>query len=489
MAGTAGVTILSGLIRTKFAAIFLGTLGVGLIASFTTIQTLMSSFAGFGLQGSAVRQIASADSNSDQITIIRIYISLKRICFFAGLLGAGCIVFLSPLISQITFGNHEYVSDIAFLGSVIFFINLSTPNIAVLQGKRLIGNIAKLNIVSSILGTIAAIILYSIMGFKGIIPSIIAIAIIHYVISEYFFSKIKMEKVKSIPTIRETYLDLKSMAHLGLAFTISGLVNAILSYGTVALIMRHEGPQQVGVYSAAFVLSGFLVNFVLSSMGTDYYPRLSSCIKDKITAVRIINEQTQIGIFLSLPGVLTTYLFANILIVIAYSPSFLGATFLVQVFLLGVFARVISWPLGYVVLARGEAFLFFTIELILTSIQLLIVHLFLEYFGLYIVAWAFVATSILNIVIEYKIASIRIGFKYSQKSMKVMIIAFFSLLFTIIVTYQLRDNISFYLLGFLIVFISIIYSVRNISANLDKSHFINRFIDRCNLLKILLHKS
>jgi antigen flippase len=42
--------------------------------------------------------------------------------------------------------------------------------------------------------------------------------------------------------------------------------------------------------------------FVLSAMGTDFYPRLTAVIEDREAAVRAVNEQTEIGILLALPG-------------------------------------------------------------------------------------------------------------------------------------------------------------------------------------------
>jgi len=81
MGSAAGVTMLLGMVRVKFAAVLIGTTGVGLNASFTAIQTLIGTLAGLGLQSSAVRDIAAAVSNDDQQEIGRKVLTLRRICW------------------------------------------------------------------------------------------------------------------------------------------------------------------------------------------------------------------------------------------------------------------------------------------------------------------------------------------------------------------------------------------------------------------------
>ena len=69
MGGAAGIKMLLGMLQVKFAAVLIGTAGVGLIASFTALQGLISGLAGLGIQSSAVREIAAAVGKGDQDAI------------------------------------------------------------------------------------------------------------------------------------------------------------------------------------------------------------------------------------------------------------------------------------------------------------------------------------------------------------------------------------------------------------------------------------
>lgn len=66
MGGAAGINLLLGMVRTKFAAVLIGTIGVGLLASFTALQGIIGAIAGLGIQSSAVREIAAAIGQGDE---------------------------------------------------------------------------------------------------------------------------------------------------------------------------------------------------------------------------------------------------------------------------------------------------------------------------------------------------------------------------------------------------------------------------------------
>jgi antigen flippase len=78
--------------------------------------------------------------------------------------------------------------------------------------------------------------------------------------------------------------------------------------------------------------------------------------------VRAVNEQTEIGILLALPGLLATLAFGPWILELFYSKKFLPAAELMPWFILGVFGRVVSWPLGFIQLAKGASRVFMLTE-------------------------------------------------------------------------------------------------------------------------------
>jgi PST family polysaccharide transporter len=179
----------------------------------------------------------------------------------------------------------------------------------------------------------------------------------------------------------------------------------------------------VGVYSAAFALSGIFVNFVLNAMSADYYPRLASLIGDSQKTVEAVREQSEIALLLALPGLAVTIYAAPWIVELLYSSEFAPAANLIKIFILGCFGRVVAWPLGYVVLAAGKAWLFLALESGLAGLQFLLTVVYLPAYGLDAVAWAFAFVALINILVESVVAKNLIGYSWSLKKIFMVLIS------------------------------------------------------------------
>ena len=90
---------------------------------------------------------------------------------------------------------------------------------------------------------------------------------------------------------------------------LAALLTALSAYIIRILLVREFGLEGVGIWQAAFLLSAVLVNFVLSAMGTDYYPRLSAVAHDAGRVRDSVNTQTEIALLLAVPGLMATIIF------------------------------------------------------------------------------------------------------------------------------------------------------------------------------------
>lgn len=421
MGGAAGIKLLLAMVQVKFAAVLIGTTGVGLNASFTAIQGLIGNIAGLGMQSSAVRDIAAAVAKGDEQAIGRVVLTLRRICWLTGLAGMAAMMMLSPLLSQLTFGNRDYTLDIAALSLAVLFANVSGGQMALIQGTRRIGDMARANIFSAGLGAVAALVFYATLGLRGIVPTLVTVSAAQLALSWFFARQIPVPRVEL--SIRQTFAEADGMVRLGLVMMASSLMVSAVAYMTVTLITQHEGVQAVGLYSAAFALSGIFVNFVLGAMSADYYPRLTGVAEDKVAMKRMVNEQTEIALLLALPGLLATIALAPWILQLFYSREFLGAVTLLQWFILGCMGRVISWPLGFVMLALGKGRWFLLTETSFNVLHVGLIALGLKFFGIEGVAIAFFVMYLGYIVAVYLVCFRLIGFAWSAESVKITLFA------------------------------------------------------------------
>lgn len=483
MGGAAGINLLLGMVRVKFAAVFIGTTGVGLISSFGALQGLVGTLAGLGLQSSAVREIAAAVGKGDKQVVGRTVLTLRRLCWLTGLVGMGAMVLLSPLLSQLTFGHRDYTLDIAALGVIILFGNLSGGQMALIQGMRRIGDMARANIYGAAAGTVAAIGFYAALGLRGIIPTLVAVSAIQLALSFRFARRVPVPKVSL--TWRQTFAEANGMVRLGLVMMWNGLMGSAVAYLTVTLITQHEGTHAVGLYSAAFALSGMFVNFVLGAMGADYYPRLTGVASDKPAMVRMVNKQTEIGLLLALPGLLATLALAPWILQIFYTREFLGAVELLQWFILGCLGRVISWPLGFVILALGKGRWFLLTETSFNLVHVALVALGLQLYGIEGVAIAFVVMYVGYIAAVLLVSRRLIGFRWSSECTRLGLLSLpvLGLIFTASRLLPLWPATA---LGLSLTLIASVLCLRGLVARVGSEHRIVRAITRLPGGKLLL---
>ena len=385
--GAQGINLLLGMVRTKFAAVLIGPLGVGLAGNYGAIQGLVGTVAGLGIQSSGVRDVAEAVGRGDQEATGRTILTLRRICWLTGLLGALAMVALGGVLSRWTFGSDDHALEVGALGLVILLGNISGGQTALIQGMRRIGDLAKLNIVGALASTLITVGCYLWLGLRGIVPAMLLMAVVQLAASWHFARRVP------VPPVRMSWWEsLRAgggMVRLGLVFMWSGLITSLVAYLTRALITQQIDLEAVGIFGAAFALSGMFIGFVLSAMGADYYPRLTGVADDRIAVNRLVNEQTEIGLLLAVPGLLATLSLAPWIIRIFYTDAFLPAAELLQWFVLGCLGRVISWPLGFVMLALGKGPWFFATETAFNVLHLALIALGLFALGIEGVAVAF----------------------------------------------------------------------------------------------------
>ncbi len=427
--GAQGINLLLSMVRLKLAAVLIGPMGIGLLGNFIAIQSLITTIAGFGIQTSGVRDVAHAVGQVDQETIGRTVLALRRVSWLTGLIGAAAMAALSPLLSQWTFGSNDYAVEIALLGMMILFGNLAGGQMALIQGMRRIGDLARVNIFSSLAGILITIGAYAWLGIDGIVPALLLMSAANLVGAWHFARQVPVPIVTM--SWRDSLRAAGGMTRLGFVFMWNSLVVSLVAYLTRVLITQQMSLEAVGIFSAAFALSGMLVNFVLDAMGADYYPRLTAVASDREAMKRLVNEQTEIGLLLAVPGLLTTLSLAPWIIQLFYTGEFLPATALLQWFILGCLGQVLSWPLSFVMLALGKGGWFFLTETLFNTLHLAMIWLALMLVGLEGTAVAFFLLYVGYTTTVYGVGRHLIGFAWSapSRNLLLLLLPFVSLAF------------------------------------------------------------
>lgn len=399
--GSSLINMAIGMVRTKFVAILLGPSGVGLIGIYTSITGMVSTVTSMGIGTSGVRQIAEAHGAHDEDCIARTVHTLRRTVWGTGTLGMIMTVLGCVFLSRISFGSSGHSLAIALLGVTILLGNITLGQSCILQGTRRIGDLARVSVIGALSGTILSIPCYYFWGQDGIVPSLILISVATLATSWWYARQIPV-KVVAI-SWRENWADMAELLRLGIPLMLAGLMTALTAYLIRIFLLKEVGIGGVGLWLAAFSLSGVLVNFVLGAMGTDYYPRLTAIAHDNHQMSEAVNDQTEIALLLSVPGLAATIIFAPLAIMIFYSGRFDAAVDILRWSVYGIFGRMVSWPLGFIMLAKGMGGTYFWSEAFANIFYMAAIWACTQLWGLPGTGIAFMLLYVIYTVVVYSI--------------------------------------------------------------------------------------
>jgi PST family polysaccharide transporter len=265
---------------------------------------------------------------------------------------------------------------------------------------------------------------------------------------------------------------------------IAGLATTVTAYAARTIILRNIGIESLGIYQAAYAISGYMVNFVLGAMGADFYPRLAGVSGNHEEMVRLVNEQTEIGLLLAAPVVVALLGLAPLLITLLYSAEFGSAVGLLRWFVMGCFLRVIAWPMGFVLLAKGSKYWFLSSEILFNAFHIIFILLGISWLGLEGAAVAFFLMYVLYVFAVRFIAGKLIGFSWNNDVKR--LIATQVLLVGIAFVATLIPSIALSLtLGSILSIFTGIYCLRQLLMRLDRNHKLNRLVSKFYLSKLL----
>jgi enterobacterial common antigen flippase len=418
--GASLINLAIGVIRSKTVALILGPAGVGLNGLYMSITTLTESIAGMGINSSGVRQIAEAAASGDQVRIAKTAAILRKTSVALGVAGAAFLVALSPQISTATFGNRGQTAAVCFLAVSVLCRLVSGGQGALLQGLRRITDLAKAGVLSTLLGMLTTIPIVYWLRERGVVISLVVAAAISLAVSWSFSHRANIERAHV--TLSEVGAEAKALLQLGAALMVSGLAMMGSGYLIRAFIQQSLGLEATGLYQSAWTLGGVYVGFILQSMGADFYPRLTAVIHDHDECNRLVNEQAHISLLLAGAGIIGTLTFASLVIKAFYASSFSQAELILRWICLGTALQVLSWPMGFIIVAKGRKAALMWTELSWAVAHVVMAWVGLRYFGLIGAGIAFFGSYVFHTALVSVLSFRLTGFRWSAENRRAIAI-------------------------------------------------------------------
>lgn len=460
--GSSVVTVILGIVRTKVLAVFIGPSGMGMFGAYSSVTGLVGGIAGMGISTSGVRQISEAVGSGDTKRISRTALVLRRTSLVMGLLGMLSLLLFCREISQTTFGRTSYAGALAALSVTVLFAEVAGGQTALIQGMRRIRDLAALSIWGAFLGTIVSIPLIFFFHERGIVPFLITTSALSIGSSWWYARRVQIQKFPVPPAV--VWHEGKALLRLGLVFMASGLMTSAVGYLSRVMIIRKLNLDAAGLYQAAWIFSSTYVGFVMSAMGADYFPRLTAVSQDNAKVNRLANEQTEAALLMAVPGIIATLTFAPWFIHVMYSAKFEPAVVILRWQLLGILGRVLSWPLGFVLPAKGCARIWFWTEFGANAVHLGLIYLGLRWFGLNGVGMAFFALYVVYLAGVGAVVHRLTGFRWTAHTLRLGAVAIVATGFVFVATAERMPHVWGTIFGSAITLGGGFYALRRIAS-------------------------
>lgn len=430
LGGSQIINILLSIIRTKVVAVFLGTYGMGVLGLFTSSISLVRNLTDFGINISAIKDIAKANELNDNYQLSFIVRLVRKLVWWTGILGVIVMVFFSKQLSYYSFGNAEYTYHFITISISLLFYQLAVGELVVLQGLSRLREIAKIQILGSFITLILACIIYPYLEVKGIIFVIVLSSIASYLIALFYSRKIKLEKIEL--GLRTIFSKGQVILKLGFLLSLSILLSKFVEYIIRIYIIQNGSIDDIGLYNAGFSIINTYVVIFFASISSDFYPRLSKVANNIPQFTNVVNQQTEILLLLLSPLLILCLVIANWLVIILYSVDFVSITPMMQWIIIGMYLKLTSWLLGYLVLAKNDTKVFLYTQLFKNSIELVLSIYLYKCIGLLGLGISFFVTLLLSYILSIFIAYFRYKFRYNKEVVKIFMIQFFLGLFSFV---------------------------------------------------------
>jgi O-antigen/teichoic acid export membrane protein len=467
--GASLINIVISIIKVKVLAVLLGPAGIGLMGLYQSIMGTASTLAGCGMDTSGVRQIAV--SQGDQ----KVLASVRRALLWGNVLLGGSGMSLLWLarepIAELVFNDANHAAEVGWLGIGVLLSLLAASQMAILQGLRRIGDVARVNVLGSLVGSVIGVLIVWWLGHEGVHWFVISAPFSSVIFSSWYASRLpKIEVEQDWVVLRQQW---QSLLSLGIPLMAAGFLTLVTQLIARSLVMRDLGLDASGYFQAAWTISITYIGFVLGAMGTDYLPRLTEAIHDHECAKQLVNEQTEMGLLMAAPVLLAMLTLAPWLIELLYAKSFYPAEEILRWQVMGDLFKVIGWPMGFIVLAQGRGGVFIATQLNWNVIYLLCLWFGMAEMGLLIVGVGFFVAYIFQVGLVRLVVGRLIGFT-SQIRNLVVFASLFSAATTILITSYYWIFLSVIIGGFLTLCFGG-YSLWRLNHLVDLSRFLGRF--------------
>lgn len=359
------VKIISGIIISKFIALFIGPEGMALIGNlrnfFSTIQSLSIS----GLYNGVVKFIGK--SKSDVLELTKTLSTVFYSGFFTSVLLAFVCYYNAEYINSLIFKTNNYTYVIEVLALVLPFYALNMFVFSIMNGFSKYKILLIINIIGQILGLLVTLLLIKQENIDGALIAVVITPALNLLISVVgvAFRKNLMSLIK-ITSVNFSVL--KNLSPYMIMALVSSIALPIVFIIIRNYLISEIGIKEAGYWTAVTRVSDYYLMFINSLMALYILPRFAEINTRKEFTKEVLSfYKTIMPIFAVILGVV--YLSRSLLVTLLFTEEFRPVEDLFGYQILGDFMRVLSMVIAYKFLAKKMFMHFIILEVFLFVIM------------------------------------------------------------------------------------------------------------------------
>jgi len=402
------LSISIGIARTKVFALLLGPAGVGLLGLLNALMTAAGMIAQMGIGAVGTRHIAEAHSTGDGASIALARRALVIATLVLSVVGGGAVWLLREPIAVYALRDPRLAGAVGWIGLGVALSVAAVAQSALIQGMRRMWELALLQIGGAVLLTMVGLPVVWTFGEAAIPFYVILMPLSSLVLGHIFVATLE-----KLPPVSASLPELTAQWRMFIVFGLPMMGAAVIGTLTTLWIQAHIkdelGIDALGLYVAANTVAMQYAGLVLTAMAGDYFPRLSGVIGDRPAARQLVNQQTEVALLLAGPVILGMFALAPWVIQLLYSDAFAPAADVLRWQTAGTLLKLVTWPMGFILLAEGAGRVFFLTEVATVMVMAVATALLVDRFGLVGTGMGYFAAYLFYLPMMLLFAAPRIG--------------------------------------------------------------------------------
>jgi PST family polysaccharide transporter len=269
-----GTRLITGLLKTKLSAVFLGTTGAGLLGIGGQVQMLSLTWGSLSMGNGFLDNYSIAIGKSDLVERRRILATTFTLQLISNGLCIGLALLLAPWLSKLAFGDGTMVKYLVPVLISVPFYSLITVYFSGIFFAH--GQYASYSRASVVSGVLEAVLFASGMYYWGLLGAFWALPLGVLVLTLLLLRPLlRLERARDLFRVQLSVEIARFLVGTGFVMILTGSSGYLCSIMVRVWIGRQLGIGQAGIYQVLTVLFGYYSLFITNGVWAQLFPKAS----------------------------------------------------------------------------------------------------------------------------------------------------------------------------------------------------------------------